>query len=136
MVLNKATDRVVLSRLDERGAPIPLTDHRLPDTRDKEFCQRCHRPGNAVGAAAAVLPSKSLLCLPCHYAPIAVGHPLFWTALIIFGLGLLLTGMFWFSGSVQGEEKSVTPENQPRGRGGLGHRLFPGLLVHPENGFL
>jgi nitrate reductase gamma subunit len=107
MVLNKATDRVVLSRLDERGAPIPLTDHRLPDTRDKEFCQRCHRPGNAVGAAAAVLPSKSLLCLPCHYAPIAVGHPLFWTALIIFGLGLLLTGMFWFSGSVQGEETSA-----------------------------
>jgi nitrate reductase gamma subunit len=72
-----------------------------------EFCQRCHVPGNKVGAAAAVLPSKSVLCLPCHYAPIAVGHSLFWVALVVFGLGLLLIGMFWFSGSVQGEEKSV-----------------------------
>ena len=84
-----------------------MTDHRLPDTRDKEFCRRCHLPGNKVGAAAAVLPSKSLLCLPCHYAPIAVGHSLFWTALIIFMGGLLLTGMFWIRGSVQGEENSV-----------------------------
>jgi nitrate reductase gamma subunit len=107
VALNKSTDRVVLSRVDEWGIPLALTDHRLADTRDKDFCQRCHVPGNKVGAAAAVLPSKSLLCLPCHYAPIAVGHSLFWTALVIFGLGLLLTGMFWFRGSVQGEEKSV-----------------------------
>lgn len=107
VALNKSTDRVVLSRVDEWGAPVALTDHRLPDTRDKDFCRRCHVPGNNVGAAAAVLPSKSLLCLPCHYAPIAVGHSLFWAALVIFGVGLLLTGMFWFSGSVQGEEKSV-----------------------------
>jgi nitrate reductase gamma subunit len=107
VVLNRSIDRVVLSRLNEQGTPIALTDHRLPDTRNKEFCQRCHVPGNKVGAAAAVLPSKSLLCLPCHYAPIAVGHPIFWAALVIFGAGLLLTGMFWMSGSVQGEEKSL-----------------------------
>jgi nitrate reductase gamma subunit len=107
VALNKTTDRVVLSRLSDRGLPLALTDHRLPDTRDREFCQRCHVPGNKVGAAAAVLPAKSLLCLPCHYAPIAVGHGIFWTALVVFGLGLLLTVMFWFRGSVQGEEKSV-----------------------------
>jgi nitrate reductase gamma subunit len=64
-------------------------------------------PGNKVGAAAAVLPAKSLLCLPCHYAPIAVGHGMFWTALAVFVTGLLLTGIFWFRGSVQGEEKSL-----------------------------
>ncbi len=107
VVLNKSIDRVVLSRLDAWGSPMALTDHRLPDTRSTEFCQRCHVPGNKVGAAAAVLPAKSLLCLPCHYAPIAVGHPIFWAALVLFGLGLLLTGMFWISGSVQGEEKSI-----------------------------
>jgi nitrate reductase gamma subunit len=107
VTLNKTTDRVVLSRLDDRGAFLALTDHRLPDSRDKDFCRRCHVPGNKVGAAAAVLPAKSLLCLPCHYAPIAVGHFLFWSALVVFGLGLLLTGTFWISGSVQGEEKSV-----------------------------
>jgi nitrate reductase gamma subunit len=107
VTLNKTTDRVVLSRLNDRGVPLVLTDHRLPDTRDQAFCQRCHRPGNTVGAAAAVLPAKSILCLPCHYAPIAVGHSLFWAALVFFGLGLLLTGMFWLGGSVQGEEKSV-----------------------------
>ncbi|MBI5584252.1 MAG: respiratory nitrate reductase subunit gamma [Deltaproteobacteria bacterium] len=106
VTLNRTTDRVVLSRLSDRGLPLSLADHRLPDTGDPEFCQRCHVPGNQVGAAAAVLPAKSLLCLPCHYAPIAVGHSLFWTALAVFGLGLLLTGIFWFSGSVQGEEKS------------------------------
>ncbi len=107
VTLNKTTDRVVLSRLNDRGVPLVLTDHRLPDTRDQAFCQRCHRPGNTVGAAAAVLPAKSILCLPCHYAPIAIGHSLFWSALVVFGLGLLLTGMFWLGGSVQGEEKSV-----------------------------
>ena len=107
VTLNKTTDRVVLSRLSDRGLPLALTDHRLPDTGDKEFCQRCHVPGNKVGAAAAVLPAKSLLCLPCHYAPIAVGHGMFWTALAVFALGFLLTGMFWLRGSVQGEEKSV-----------------------------
>jgi nitrate reductase gamma subunit len=106
VTLNKTTDRVVLSRLHDRGLPVALTDHRLPDTQDRELCLRCHVPGNKVGAAAAVLPAKSLLCLPCHYAPIAVGHGMFWTALGVFGLGLLLTGIFWFRGSVQGEEKS------------------------------
>ncbi|MCU0580610.1 MAG: cytochrome c3 family protein [Desulfobacterota bacterium] len=106
VALNKTTDRVVLSRLNDRGLPLALTDHRLPDTRDPEFCRRCHVPGNQVGAAAAVLPAKSLLCLPCHYAPVAVGHGMFWAALAVFVLGLLMTGMFWFRGSVQGEEKS------------------------------
>lgn len=106
-VLNKSIDRVVLSRLNDEENSLALTDHRLPDTRSTEFCQRCHVPGNKVGAAAAALPAKSLLCLPCHYAPIAVGHSIFWVALVIFGLGLLLTGMFWLSGSVQGEEKSI-----------------------------
>ncbi len=107
VTLNKTTDRVVLSRWSDRGLPLALTDHRLPDGGDQAFCLRCHVPGNKVGAAAAVLPAKSLLCLPCHYAPIAVGHGMFWTALAVFVTGLLLTGIFWFRGSVQGEEKSL-----------------------------
>jgi nitrate reductase gamma subunit len=60
-----------------------------------------------VGAAAAVLPSKSFLCILCHSAPLTIGHPIFWAAFIIFLFGVILTLSFWFKGSVQGEESSL-----------------------------
>jgi nitrate reductase gamma subunit len=104
--LDKASDQVELDRFNEHRIPIGLTDHGLPDTRDREFCLKCHFPNNAVGASAAVLPSKSLVCLVCHNAPLAVGQPVFWIALAFLILGLLGTVLFWFRGSVGGEERS------------------------------
>jgi nitrate reductase gamma subunit len=106
VALDKTVDRVVLSRVNDQNIPVPLNDHQLPNTRDPNFCQRCHVPQNKVGAAAAVLPSKSFLCLPCHYAPLVLGHSIFWAALGLFLLGVLTTSLFWLKGSVQGEEIS------------------------------
>jgi nitrate reductase gamma subunit len=60
-----------------------------------------------VGAAAAVLPAKSVLCILCHPSPLAIGHSIFWIALIVLLAGLGLMVRFWFKGSVQGEETSL-----------------------------
>jgi nitrate reductase gamma subunit len=54
-----------------------------------------------------VLPTKSILCVVCHPAPLAVGHPIFWIALAVLVIGLLVMLRFWFLGSVQGEETSL-----------------------------
>lgn len=106
-VLDRRQDRIRLSPFDDKQMPLALTNHALPDTRDKGLCLKCHFPKNQVGAASSVLPSKSFLCLLCHNAPLAVGHPLFWGAFIILILGVVLTVIFWFQGSVQGEEQSL-----------------------------
>lgn len=106
VLLDKASDRVKLAPVNEKRNPIGLTDHGLPNTQDQDFCLKCHFPNNTVGASAAVLPSKSLLCLVCHNAPLAIGHPIFWISLVVLILGLLGTVLFWFKGSVGGEEQS------------------------------
>ena len=105
--LDKKTGQVRLSHFNDQKAPISLTDHALPDVTDPEFCKRCHTNENKVGAAAAVLPSKSFICILCHSAPLTIGHPIFWAALIIFLFGMILTLSFWFKGSVEEEEKSL-----------------------------
>ncbi|MBI5603804.1 MAG: cytochrome c3 family protein [Deltaproteobacteria bacterium] len=104
---DRSSDKVRLSALDAKKVPIALTDHALADTKDKTLCLKCHFSGNQVGAAAAVLPAKSVLCLVCHNAPLAVGHSMFWAAFLILLLGLFSTLFFWFQGSVAGEEKSL-----------------------------
>ncbi len=105
--LDKATGQVRLRHFNDQEIPIALTDHSLPDVNDPEFCNRCHNDKNKVGAAAVALPSKSFICILCHSAPLALGHPIFWIALITFIFGVLLTLHFWFKGSVQGEESSL-----------------------------
>ena len=82
-------------------------DHGLNDLSGDQSCERCHNRQNAVGAPAAILPGKSLVCIVCHPSPAAVGHPLFWLTLIILAGGTLAMVRFWFIGSVQGEEKSI-----------------------------
>jgi nitrate reductase gamma subunit len=107
VVLNRKTDQIELAHVNDKGAPISLAGHKVTDVNKDDFCQRCHRSGNTVGAAAAVLPPKSFLCLPCHYAPLGMGHPMYWVGLLIFLFGAVLTVSFWFKGKVAGEEKST-----------------------------
>ncbi len=102
------TDNLIKpTRINTAGEPIGLVDHTLADTVDEAFCRRCHHPGNTIGAAAAVLPAKSVLCIVCHPSPAEVGHPMFWAALAILVLGLFVMLRFWFMGTVRGEEKSL-----------------------------
>lgn len=106
--LDPEDHQVKLAHKDDKGAPIALTDHSLPEnTGENEACQKCHTPENNVGAPGSVLPSKSFLCIICHNAPLTLGHPLFWLAFLVFIFGIFVMVRFWFQGSVMGEEDSV-----------------------------
>ncbi len=98
---------IKLAHVTPDGVPISLAAHKQTDVGNKEFCDRCHHAGNMVGAPAAVLPSKSFLCIVCHYSPLAIGHPMFWAALIIGLIGLAGLICFWFRGSVEAEKVSA-----------------------------
>ncbi|RLB24556.1 MAG: hypothetical protein DRG76_00985 [Deltaproteobacteria bacterium] len=107
VVLDHKSNEVRLSHFDENGTVVSLTNHSLPDVKNKEFCLRCHFKGNRVGAAAAVLPSKSVICMLCHTSPISIGHKLFWIPLLLLVLGVLSLILFWFKGNVEGEKDSL-----------------------------
>ncbi len=104
--LDAKDNRIKLARINSEKQPIGLVDHGLNDLSDDQSCERCHNRQNTVGAPAAVLPGKSIICIVCHPSPATVGNPLFWLTLIILVVGILAMVRFWFIGSVQGEEKS------------------------------
>jgi nitrate reductase gamma subunit len=84
----------------QAGSPSRLHDMRLTD--DEGSCRRCHHGTNAVGAAAMVLPAKSVLCMPCHAATFSAGDPITMLALIVFASGLAGSLSYWFSGYIPG----------------------------------
>lgn len=98
---------VRLARVNNEGARVNLTEHRMTKDYTDQFCQRCHYSGNRVGAAATALPAKSALCIMCHNAPFSMGHWMFWAAFSIGILGFVGTATFWFRGAVGGEESST-----------------------------
>lgn len=105
--LDPKDNSVKLARTDLNSKPISLADHASADVSDLKSCQKCHFTNNPVGAPASVLPSKSALCIVCHNSPLAMGHPIFGVAFLIFLAGVLATLRFWYLGSVQGEESSL-----------------------------
>ena len=105
--LDPKDNRVKLAHVNGDSEPINLSEHILADTSDKQTCQKCHFKKNLVGAPSSVLPSKSFLCIMCHNSPLAIGHPIFGAAGIFFVAGIFFMILFWFQGSVKGEEKSL-----------------------------
>ncbi len=67
-----------------------------------EGCARCHFDGNTVGAAAMILPPKSVMCMPCHAATMTAGDTTTIIALVVFSVGLLGFVTLWFSGTFAG----------------------------------
>jgi nitrate reductase gamma subunit len=99
--------------VDDHGVPLDRTSHQMTDPVD---CQRCHYPGNEVGASSVALPPKGLLCFACHDAsPVLYAGSLFeegggvrtdWVsapALLVFCLGLVVASSFWLRGTVHGK---------------------------------
>ncbi len=82
------------------GSPSRL--HAMALTGGEAACRRCHHSRNAVGAAAMVLPAKSILCLPCHAATFSAADTTTRLALIVFAVGLLGSLSYWLSGSLPG----------------------------------
>jgi hypothetical protein len=71
--------------------------HEMADLQNETACRRCHYRGNPLGAAAMVLPAKSVLCVMCHNATLSVSDATTVIALTLFALGLMYNGWVWFS---------------------------------------
>ncbi len=71
----------------------------------EENCERCHFKGNQAGAAAVVLPAKSVLCMPCHPATFSIGDTTTVVSLFVFLLGILSLLSVWISGNMAGDKE-------------------------------
>jgi len=103
----------------ERGA-LPSTVTRLHNLSkpDGQGCARCHFDGNPVGAAALILPPKSVLCMPCHAATLTAGDKISMASLAVFAFGMLAFMALWFSGSFAGAQGGGVIGNALRAVGG------------------
>lgn len=80
----------------------PSRIHAMTLTEGEAACRRCHYSRNALGAAALVLPAKSILCLPCHAATFSAADATTVLALIVFAAGFAGSLSYWLSGSIPG----------------------------------
>ncbi len=71
--------------------------HNMTLKHDESSCWRCHYKGNPVGAVAMVLPSKSILCMPCHAATFSAGDMTTIISLFLFVVGMTSLCSVWFS---------------------------------------
>jgi predicted CXXCH cytochrome family protein len=91
----------------DRGPEGVSRSHQMVRGSEEESCRRCHAKGNQVGAAAMVLPAKSVICMACHPATLSVGDTTTIIALLFFLVGFVGAGSVWFSGSLDaGIERS------------------------------
>ena len=89
----------------DADAEAPVRVHEMAGMGDESACRRCHVEGNEVGAAAALLPAKSILCMSCHSATLSAGDATTVTSLIVFLVGMVSVGSYWLSGSVAGRNE-------------------------------
>lgn len=100
-------NQVHLSHTNDKQLPISLAEHKNTNVTNEEFCARCHNSDNQVGAPTMILPSKSFVCIACHYSPLRIGNPIFLVAIIIAFIGIVGTLAFWFRAGVQSEVSSA-----------------------------
>ena len=106
----------------------PSRVHAMALLKGEDACRRCHRSPNAVGAAAAVLPPKGILCLPCHAATFSAGDATTLSALIVFGIGLAGSLAYWFSGPKAETHGGRSTHGAGRAAAALRALFFDGLL--------
>lgn len=80
--------------------------HQMKIPAVDDSCRSCHNSDNSVGAAAMVLPAKSILCMPCHAATLSVGDPVTAVSSILALFGLTAVGSVWFSAGGQNSAAS------------------------------
>lgn len=99
---------MVVARVN--AGPLMVHDMGLPS--GAASCVRCHSPAisaaspagaGSVGAADAVLPAKSVLCMGCHAGTFTVQDTPSRLGLGIFVLGFAALMLFWFSTSNLGK---------------------------------
>jgi nitrate reductase gamma subunit len=72
--------------------------HRMQILQKDDFCRSCHKADNPIGAAAMLLPAKSIICMPCHASTISVGDSVTVLSLVLFLGGMVVIGSIWFAG--------------------------------------
>jgi nitrate reductase gamma subunit len=95
-IRDSATRHILWRRLRQPDRISPI--HRMKISPGKASCRRCHSQGNTIGAAAMVLPPKSVICMPCHAATLSAGDTVTILSLVFFGAGMIFIGSVWFSG--------------------------------------
>ncbi len=98
-VRDETTNEVIWDRVAHPGTVSTLHTMIKPTG---EGCLRCHYSGNTIGAAAMVLPPKSVMCMPCHTATLSASDTTTVVSLLIFGFGMLGFMSLWFSGTFAG----------------------------------
>ena len=96
--------RIIAHRQKRPGQP--TTVHDFTTRKDLDACRSCHFAANPVGAAAMILPPKSILCMPCHAATFSAGDAVTILSLLFFGAGMLLIFSHVLSGSLPGKGPS------------------------------
>ena len=91
----------------ERHLNEPLGVHEMIIPEDEAACRRCHSRGNTVGASAAVLPPKSVICMPCHTATLSFGDNITTVSLIVFFVGLGMSLLLMLSVSYGKKDSAV-----------------------------
>jgi predicted CXXCH cytochrome family protein len=110
------TGRVTLAEIDANGTLVNRTSHEIVT---EAGCDKCHSPGNQVGAPSVVLPARSVLCMPCHDASPTVSVAAFdptpvktdygsLIGLVIFGAGLVLNVSLYLRGEIPGHAGLTT----------------------------
>jgi predicted CXXCH cytochrome family protein len=111
----------VLWRIDLKpGRPSGI--HNMTLNKGEGPCRRCHYSGNPVGAAAMVLPPKSILCMPCHAATFSAGDMTTIISLLLFVAGMTSLCVVWFSArrSIPADSTPVTEAHKAAaGRSGM-----------------
>jgi nitrate reductase gamma subunit len=76
----------------------PSRIHDMLASYDEKACRACHRAGNDIGAAAMILPAKSILCMPCHAGTFSAGDTTTVLALIVFVVGMVMAFSYVLTG--------------------------------------
>lgn len=120
-VRDRESKRIVWKRIERRAEPSKV--HEMVRFDDESSCRRCHHRDNAIGAAALVLPAKSVICMPCHAATLSIGDTTTILTVILFLGGMAMTLSLIFSGAWR--KKRNAPHIPMRSRAAAG----PGQLT-------
>jgi len=107
------------------GGEGALKLHDMKPGSDGASCARCHFAGNEVGAPAAALPPKGVLCAACHAATATAEDLPTRAGLFIFLAGFIILACSWIFGMNLGKGEALAmPEANHGPRDPLGRRLW------------
>jgi nitrate reductase gamma subunit len=111
-----AASGAILWQIEHRSGK-PINVHNMTLKGVAGSCERCHHSGNVVGAAAMILPPKSIICMPCHAATFSAGDIITIGSLLLFVIGLIGLAAVWFSGDVSASDRSTREGGMPKAPG-------------------